>query len=326
MKLLNILLVVIGAVAIAGIALMLTQTEERPIEELPENQTVNTDEIAEFGDLVKIDYTLKLANGTVVDTTDPELGKQAGLKNYKHGPMQFILGQSEKVKGFDEAIAGMKTGSTDVKTILPSKKEFYLELNKTETLHRFKGLQRRQAFKLDNFQELFHKPPVEGVVIFNFDIFPWKYQIVNVTEKYAIGKILVKEGEQYVLPSTKWNSTVFQVYDEIVTFFMTPEENQTIQTEWGEAIVNTTRSRMFINYQPEMGQVFDKSTPGIGGYVFDRRLQVVEITDDTFTVKQIGLLEDKTLKLEVTLLDLTKDVKKVKNELVVTEPPSTASV
>ena len=48
-------------------------------------------------------------------------------------------------------------------------------------------------------------------------------------------------------------------------------------------------------------------------------------TNPKLTSAAIGILEDKTLELEVTLLELTKNVKKVKKGLVVTETPIVAS-
>jgi len=50
------------------------------------------------GDKVKVDYTGKLDDGTVFDTSD---GKQ---------PLEFEVGAGMVIKGFDEAVVGMKKG------------------------------------------------------------------------------------------------------------------------------------------------------------------------------------------------------------------------
>ena len=58
------------------------------------------------GDTVKVDYTLKLADGTVFDTS---VGKT---------PFQFTLGQNQVIPGFEKAVIGMKVGDSKTVTIL----------------------------------------------------------------------------------------------------------------------------------------------------------------------------------------------------------------
>jgi len=55
---------------------------------------------AKAGDKVKIDYTLKLADGTVYDTS---VGKT---------PFEFTLGQNQVVVGFEKAVTGMRAGES----------------------------------------------------------------------------------------------------------------------------------------------------------------------------------------------------------------------
>lgn len=307
-------------------ALVLITSCENPLdnknteETTLENQTQqDMSQIAEKGDLAEIDYVLRLENGTVVDTNNPELAEQAGLKNYQKGTYKFIIGQSGKVKGFDEAIEGIKFGETVDRIILPSQEELFIEKNLTNEIHRYKALNRAQAFKKENFQKVFGKPPIINDVVYNFDIFPWKYQIYNITEEAVIGKIYVREGEKYQLPGMPWNATVFQVYTDVISFFMTPNANQTIDTDFGEAEVSAVRSKIYVTLDPQVGDVFEIPTKGIGGFEAIVKFQVIERDDKKFVIKRIGILEDKTLDLEVTLKDLTKDVKEVKNNLKVKE-------
>jgi FKBP-type peptidyl-prolyl cis-trans isomerase 2 len=58
------------------------------------------------GDTVKVDYTLKLADGTVFDTS---VGKT---------PFQLTLGQNQVIPGFENAVIGMKVGDSKTVTIL----------------------------------------------------------------------------------------------------------------------------------------------------------------------------------------------------------------
>jgi len=52
------------------------------------------------GDRVKVHYTCRLANGTVIDTS---VGTE---------PLEFTLGDNDVIKGLEEAVAGMKIGES----------------------------------------------------------------------------------------------------------------------------------------------------------------------------------------------------------------------
>jgi len=55
--------------------------------------------IAKKGDMVQVEYVGKLEDGTVFDSSD------------KHeAPLKFTLGNGEIIKGFEDAIIGMKIG------------------------------------------------------------------------------------------------------------------------------------------------------------------------------------------------------------------------
>jgi len=60
---------------------------------------------AKRGDNVKVNYTGKLADGTVFDSSD---GGE---------PLEFALGSGQVIQGFDEAVVGMKVGDSKEVTI-----------------------------------------------------------------------------------------------------------------------------------------------------------------------------------------------------------------
>jgi peptidylprolyl isomerase len=66
---------------------------------------------AKSGDKVKVDYTLKLSDGTVFDTS---VGKT---------PLEFTLGQNQVIVGFEKAVIGMKVGES--KTVIIPAAEAY---------------------------------------------------------------------------------------------------------------------------------------------------------------------------------------------------------
>jgi peptidylprolyl isomerase len=64
--------------------------------------------VAKVGDKVKVEYTGKLADGTVFDSS---VGKT---------PLEFTLGDGKMIKGFDKAVMGMKVGETKTVSFPPA--------------------------------------------------------------------------------------------------------------------------------------------------------------------------------------------------------------
>jgi peptidylprolyl isomerase len=60
---------------------------------------------AKIGDKVLVDYTGKLANGTVFDSSEA------------HGPLEFTIGEGQVIPGFEEAVVGLSPGESRTVTI-----------------------------------------------------------------------------------------------------------------------------------------------------------------------------------------------------------------
>ncbi|WP_440947514.1 FKBP-type peptidyl-prolyl cis-trans isomerase [Methanosarcina sp. T3] len=77
--------------------------------------------VVKTGNIVQVDYTGKLENGTVFDTSEEEIAKEAGIyteqKNYV--PISFTVGAGQMIEGFDNAVIGMKVGEEKTVTIPP---------------------------------------------------------------------------------------------------------------------------------------------------------------------------------------------------------------
>jgi peptidylprolyl isomerase len=67
----------------------------------------STPQVAKAGDKVKVDYTGKLTDGTVFDSS---VGKT---------PLEFTVGDGNMIKGFDAAVVGMKVGESKTVTLSP---------------------------------------------------------------------------------------------------------------------------------------------------------------------------------------------------------------
>jgi FKBP-type peptidyl-prolyl cis-trans isomerase FkpA len=72
-----------------------------------QDEVVGTGAAAKPGDTIKVNYTGKLQNGTVFDTS---LGK---------APFSFTLGAGQVIPGWDQGLVGMKVGGKRI-LIIPS--------------------------------------------------------------------------------------------------------------------------------------------------------------------------------------------------------------
>jgi peptidylprolyl isomerase len=61
---------------------------------------------AQAGDLVKVHYTGRLADGTIFDTS------------MEREPLEFTLGSGELIPGFEQVVLGMTAGKSKTATIL----------------------------------------------------------------------------------------------------------------------------------------------------------------------------------------------------------------
>jgi peptidylprolyl isomerase len=66
---------------------------------------------AKKGDVVQVDYTGKLEDGTIFDSS---IGRE---------PLEFTLGQGQMIPGFEKAVLGMQVGETKTFTI-PAKEAY----------------------------------------------------------------------------------------------------------------------------------------------------------------------------------------------------------
>jgi len=304
--------IVFGIIAVALIFYFTKEPAVQPPLVVPQEEITPG---ASLGDMITINYVLTLENGTVADTNNPELAKQYGITNYVKGVYTFILGESGKVTGFDEALLGVREGDHKETFIEPTEEVVEITVNRTRIINRMISINRKQHFPLESFETMFKKPPIRGDIIFSKEL-AFKYQIINLTEDKVIAKIVAKEREEYTLPNTEWKSKVAQVAEEDILFYQSPEENQTLITPFGTAIVNLTKSRIILNFQPELHKIFNKSVEfaGTQGFTIPQSYQVVKINDDSFVLRRVGLLTDKRLKLVADIVRITPGVKKVKQD------------
>ena len=304
-------LILVILIVAAVFLLQLEKTE--PDTEANITEIEDKSDIAERGDLVTIDYVLKLDNGKVVDTNDVELAEESGLTTYVKGPFKFILGQSNKLASFDKAIEGLKLGEKKTIIIEPMEPVLIVKINVTDKRPRRILYSRVEILSWKEYNETFSlEPAVVNNIISNPEKYPWPLQVMNVTDKYVVTQIMVRPGESFFVPGQEWKSQVMRTSDKIVEFVQNPKIGLVFDTPYGTAeITNTTISNIFFTHTPEQGKEF-KQRIGEGkkkGMTFD--FEVLDVDDDEFVIRRTNYLAQELANLEVELIDIQKDVKEL---------------
>ena len=268
--------------------------------------------IAEMGDLVTINYVLRLDNGEVVDTNNEELAKEAGLETYTKGPFKFILGQSNKLPTFDQAIEGLKLGEKKTIIIKPIESVLVLGINMTEKKPRRILYPRLKKFSLEEYENSFKEPAIIDNIISNVEVAPWPFQILNATDKYILAQIMVRPGESFFIPGQEWKSQVMRTSDRVIEFVQNPKIGLVFDTPYGTAeITNVTISNIYFKHTPEEGKLLkQKLTSGKSqGRTFD--FEVLDIREDEFIIRRTNHLAQELTNIEVEMLELEKNVKQL---------------
>ncbi len=76
------------------------------------------EKMVEKDDRVRVDYTISLENGTLLDTTSREVATNAKISvSHSFAPFTLIVGEYQFVRGFEDALIGMKENETKEITI-----------------------------------------------------------------------------------------------------------------------------------------------------------------------------------------------------------------
>ncbi|MBI4140909.1 FKBP-type peptidyl-prolyl cis-trans isomerase [Candidatus Woesearchaeota archaeon] len=290
---------------IVGLILLFVPKEKRlPRQFYEENLTreLPSDGIHP-GDLVVINYVISVPSEgeRVVDTNDGAVAKEFGLKNFVDGPSRIIVGKSGKVKGFDDALLGIRVGDSKEIWIPPSEPVTRYALNKTREFARTQPILLRQSFPLRSFEKLFGRKPLLNSVV-TTDLFPWPYKIFNVSDVAVAAEAIVKEGQEFVLPGFEWKSKVLSVRGVDFVVIHNPKDGQIVKTVLGPATMSTDEGKLWMTYTVSEGQLVNYSRE-IAGIKTTHVFKAINVTGQKIILERYDNPAEKTLRLKVSLLE-----------------------
>ena len=116
----NIILAVAICIALVGVLVFISIKNKTNMVQNNVNNNANTTttttggEAVKTGDVVSMNYTGHLQDGTVFDSNiDPKFG-------HPGQPLTFTVGAGQMIAGFDSGVVGMKVGDKKTLTIPPA--------------------------------------------------------------------------------------------------------------------------------------------------------------------------------------------------------------
>ncbi len=221
----------------------------------------------EMGDTIQVDYTGKLPDGSVFDTSDPEVAKSADV--YQEGrpyqPLIVVMGAHSVIKGFEDGLLGMKEGESKTLTIAPEDGYGPSDPTKIDVIPQLNDIPATQTFDREisvpaiQFNMTFGDEnkvgdiiPVPGSPInmtileigdtvklsYNLEVGDivdggntvWGDEVIEVNSTQIVVRHDVEVDDIIQFPESPWNSTVLEVTETNITLQHNPIPDTTVYT------------------------------------------------------------------------------------------------
>ena len=202
---------------------------------------------AQEGDTVKVDYILKLQDGTVFDTSILQEAQNAGIYNQDriYEPLTLKIGEGSTIPGFENGLIGMKEGETKNISIPPeqaygpkdptlilSLPRVLEEIPKTQEITRFEEIPRTFQATISSFVTRYGQQPTVGMFV---DLADWPGQVVQVTATDVTIEHKPEIGEPMTNEITTF--TITEINDSNVVLRYDPKIGDLLPTGYGNLVV-----------------------------------------------------------------------------------------
>lgn len=245
--------------------------------------------VVENGDTIQVNYTGKLMDGTVFDTSDPDIANESGIYNpmRPYQPLEFVVGNEMVIEGFDKGVLGMKEGQKKTLTIPPEQAYGPSDPTLIDVFPLVDDMPATQTFQKeitlpkDQFNLTIGPDHEEGDIVqlpestinmtivsmdenvnlsiitnvgdtFKFEQLPWEEEVIEMNSTHITVKHMVEIGDIITLPERPWNSTVIEVTDVNITLEHNPIPDETIQTPYGAIDIQFNETGIIADRNPPL--------------------------------------------------------------------------
>ena len=204
-------------------------------------------EVVKEGDLVLVNYTASMEDGTLIYSTVSDVAREAGRNKAAvsaeptaSGPEEVVAGKPAKIPAVGESVVGMKKGEKKHVTV-PAESAFGpSDPKKIKSFPSVKTHAKTMRMSPPEFVENFRQFPIQGQEV---SLAPFlKARITEVTKSLAVLDLLAKDGEEFKEP---YGTVVTTVKGDEVTVSMTPLIGAPFKTGEGVGKIASSDGKSF---------------------------------------------------------------------------------
>ncbi len=257
------------------------------------------------GNVVSVDYTETLEDGSVFDTTIESVAKEHNIyspeKEYE--PLKFTVGKGDTISGFSDGVIGMKIGETKIFTVPPEKGYGRIIPEFIQVYPIIEAVPTKFSRTFDIPHESFAAKVGKNHTVGDIVTLPGngisttiKSISSNVTLSYNF-----KIGDQIPSSGTPWNITVVKLDEKNITVKYSVKKNDTIQFQnvpWNTTVVDVNENNITLknNAIPDT-----EIMPAFGPPIR------VKFNETSIIMDQNHILAGKNLTFKVTLISIDKE-------------------
>ncbi len=247
-----------------------------PIDPIDNYQTTHKktdskdDRFVENGDIVSINYIVRDANGTIYDTSYPELAPESESFNPegRYAPLTFEVGTEKVIRGLDQGVLGMREKEERFLSINPNLGYGKVNMDLVHVVSSVTSLPRIQNISIQRFMDSIDMKPIVGL----------KYNFSG-------------ENSTIVFPIT-----VLDIQGSNVVIRFDQVENMSFKSVFGMARIDFGDDLFNLTVNPELKRYTTRY--GVG--------KVIDINDSMFTIDYNHELAGKEIFITAQLVELKK--------------------
>ena len=257
------------------------------------------------GDNISVDYTGRILNGKVFDTSIEKVAVEnnLGVDEREYKPLKFTVGKGQMIKGFDEGVVGMKVGDTKKITIPPEKAYgprnpgMIRSMPVIEEVPATRVVPKVFEVPVNQFDSIIGPGHKAGDIVTIPDT-NINLTVNNITSNVSLSYNL-KKGDVILSSAVPWNETVLKIDDKNITLKANISKDDTVQIQgapWNTTVIGLDNVNITLRHNP----IPETVIPSWFGKM------KVSFNETSIIIDQNHELAGETLVFEVKLLSIDK--------------------